>query len=73
MNPLTNFYNDETTREAVYEFILKTLDDHALDAVYQGKDVSGIKDAKEALTKSKSKMALEFGSKKPNKAQNRAV
>ncbi len=73
MNPLTHFYNDITTRDAVYDYIEKTLDEHALKQMYNGEDVSGIKDAKEALLKSKSKMGLEFGEKKPNKSQNRAV
>lgn len=70
---ISNFVKDETTREEVFEYILKHLDIHALTLVYKGEDTRAMKDAKEALLKAKSKMILEFGEKKNSTVKNRAV
>lgn len=70
---IANFVKDTTTKEEVFKYILKNLDEHALKLVYSGQDTKAIKDAKEALLKAKSKMELEFGDKPKSKVQNRAV
>lgn len=72
MNPLVQFTNDETTRESVFSYLLKALDEHALNAIYNGDDVSGIKNARTALLQAKAKMKKEFLPKE-TKSGNRAV
>lgn len=52
MNLLNQFSNDEHTREAVKSFLLAELDKHALELVYDGKDVKGIADAKKVIEQS---------------------
>lgn len=49
MDLLKQFHNDEHTREAVKEFFLSELDKYALESVYDGKDTTGIKDAKKVI------------------------
>lgn len=51
-NLLNQFTNDEHTREAVKAFFLAELDKLALEKVYEGKDTTGIKDAKETIERS---------------------
>ena len=64
---LRQFYNDEHTREAVKEFFLAQLDRLALDKVYEGKDTSGIKDAKETIERSFIELKELYGKdKKPD-------
>jgi len=72
MNQLVSFTNDINTREAVFDYILKSLDEHALNLMYRGQDTSGIKNAKEALLQSKAKMIKEF-TPKETKRVTRAV
>ena len=52
MDLLNQFFNDEHTREAVKAFFLAELDRLALERVYDGKDTTGIKDAKETIERS---------------------
>lgn len=53
---LNQFQNDNNTREAVKEFLLKQLDLYALDAVYNKEDTAGIADAKNAIIKAFSEL-----------------
>lgn len=49
MDILQAFYADQHTREAVKSFLLEQLDEIALDRIYKGENVSGIKDAKQTI------------------------
>lgn len=70
---IANFVKDTTTKEEVFEYIFKRLDEHALKLLYEGKEAKEVKLAREALLKAKSKMELEFGEKPTPKVHNRAV
>ena len=64
---LNQFYNDEYTREAVKSFLLKQLDEVALERVYDGEDTKGIADAKETIEKAFVEMKELYGKEqKPN-------
>lgn len=67
MNPLIPFTQDETTREAVFDYLMTKLDEHALSLVYRGIDARGVKDARDVIVKTKQSMIHEFLPKeKPN-------
>ena len=67
MELLNQFYNDEYTREAVKSFLLKQLDEVALERVYDGEDTKGIADAKETIEKAFIEMKELYGKEqKPN-------
>ena len=46
---LSDFYQDEATRETVKSFLLASLDKLALKKVYKKEDTSGVADAKVAI------------------------
>jgi hypothetical protein len=46
---LSEFYQDEGTREAVRQYFLNTLDRLALEKVYAKEDTQGIADARHAI------------------------
>jgi hypothetical protein len=49
MNPLKQFYDMPTIREAVKDFQIKCLKDLAVDKTFEGEDVKGIKEARELV------------------------
>jgi len=67
---LSRFYNDEHTREDVESYIFETLDELALEKVYDKEDTQGIADAKEAITNVFIKLGDKYGAKKEKEAVN---
>ena len=59
-------------RVEVYKFFKETLDEIALDRVYKGQDIGGIKDAKDVLIKAESKLQGMFSVKEKKPDQRRA-
>jgi hypothetical protein len=57
---LQKFNGDTHTKEALIEFMSDTIDREALSRMYEGKDVSHIKDAKELLIKCFQDLEEEF-------------
>lgn len=73
-NHLNQFYNDEAIRESVFEFLLETVDLYALEQIYKGNDVSGIKNAKEIIQKAKKELQNRYEKKViPNIQVNKPV
>lgn len=71
-NLLKQFYQQEHMRVEVYKFFKKVLDEIALDRVYKGQDVGGIKDAKEVLVKAEAKLQQQFAVKEKKTNERRA-
>lgn len=69
---LKRFYDDETMREEVYRFFKEALDEYALAAMYQGKDVQGVPMARSAIVHAEKKLQAEFASKPERKDKQRA-
>lgn len=46
---LGHFYEQENVREAVKQFMLDTLDEQALEALYKNGSVDGYKEAREVI------------------------
>lgn len=61
---LNQFYSEESVREAVREFFLVQLDKLALERVYDGKDTTGIKDAKKVIENSFIELSELYGKDK---------
>ena len=59
-------------RVEVYRFFKQTLDEIALDRVYKGEDIGGIKDAKEVMVKAETKLANMFTQKQVKPDTRRA-
>lgn len=51
MDILRIFQGDATTKEALIDFLYQSIDREALTRMYNGEDVSHIKDAKYLITK----------------------
>lgn len=61
MNILQNFYGNEAQREAVKAYMIETLAELAVERTFEGKDVGGIKDAKECVDKMFDKLEVTYG------------
>ena len=72
MDLLNQFQNDEHTREAVLEFLLKQMDTMVLEKVYLGEDVKGIADAREAIKRAFIELQELYGKDKIIKNINHA-
>ncbi len=70
---IQHFVSDKSTRDEVFAYIKAELDKHALSLMYDGKDVSGIKDAKDALDKAERAMINEFTPQIKTTKPDRAV
>ena len=69
---LNNFYNDSHTREAVKEFLLKNLNDLALERVYNKGNTEAIADAREVIENSFTELRELFEKKKDREVENPA-
>lgn len=61
MNPLLSFYNNIHEKEAVKEFFYKTLQEMAVERVFEKKDVAGIYEAKRLIDNSFDKLDTLYG------------
>jgi hypothetical protein len=59
--PLQTFYGNELEREAVHAFMVEQLREMAADMALEGKDVSGIKDANQLVTRCFDRLAEMYG------------
>jgi hypothetical protein len=69
---LKQFFQQEHMRVEVYRFFKQVLDEMALDRVYKGEDIGGIKDAKEVLVKAETELQKMFTVRQKQKDQRRA-
>lgn len=67
---LKNFYKDKHTREAVHAFLLDMLNQEAVERVLSRKEVSGLADAKEVITKAFSTLKDTYEPKPEKKVQS---
>jgi len=72
MELLKRFYEDEHTREAVEEFFNKELEKLALEKIFSGQEISGIKDAKKVIERSFVELKELYGKDKESKSTNQA-
>ena len=70
---LKQFFQQEHMRVEVYKFFKQTLDEIALERVYNGTETKGIADAKAVLVKAESKLQNMFTVSKQIKDPQRAV
>jgi len=57
MDPLESFYNDDVTKNALLQHLYSEIDQEALTRLYEGKDVSHIRDAKALIDRAFTKLA----------------
>jgi formylmethanofuran dehydrogenase subunit C len=69
---LKQFFQQEHVRIEVYKFMKQTLDEIALERIYNGQEVGGIKDAKEVLVRAETKLQNMFAVRKVHKDERRA-
>jgi formylmethanofuran dehydrogenase subunit C len=69
---LKQFFQQEHVRIEVYKFMKQTLDEIALERIYKGEEVGGIKDAKEVLVRAETKLQNMFAVRKVHKDERRA-
>lgn len=67
MNLLAQFNGDTHTKEALLDYIHEHINTTALLRMYEGSDVSHIKDAKALIDSSFDKLQEDFGIKVPPK------
>ncbi len=58
---LKSFYNNENQREAVKTFLIESLKELAVEMTFDGKDVTGIKEAHDAINKAFDSLAETYG------------
>ena len=66
------FYQQEHVRESVRVFLLGTVDEELLDAAYEGKDVSGYKEAREVIERTFINLRNLYAEEKTNNQSNKA-
>lgn len=72
VDPLKIFYDDETTRKAVRAFMLSVVDEQLLETAYNGKDVSGYKEAREVIDGTFNKLRNLYAQEKSSNQENKA-
>jgi hypothetical protein len=72
MDHLKIFYDQESVRNAVKEYLLSTLDSKVLDDTYAGRDVSGYKEARKTIQEFFSRLTEKYGTKEKHRNQNHA-
>ena len=70
MNPLALFYQNEAEREAVREFLIKNLEEMAVERVFDKQSVAGIYEARKVISRSFDKLDELFGKPKVQKQFN---
>jgi hypothetical protein len=74
MNPLLKaFFQDKPTQEAWANFIIETLNEDALQRIYNGEDTSAVKEAREIIEKSFKRLAELCTPKRERKPRERGV
>jgi hypothetical protein len=71
MSTLPAFFKDKEAQKDWADFIMEELNAETIKRVYAGKDVSGLKEAKDIISASFKKLNELFTEKKPRKATTR--
>ena len=61
MDILRKLYQDQSSMEAFKEFQIEVLNELALEAVFDGKDVKGFQEARKLIEKSFDKLSETYG------------
>jgi hypothetical protein len=61
MHILNQFHQNKVEREAVQAFMVQCLEKIAVERVFRGEDVSGIKDARELVDRTFDELQLLYG------------
>ena len=69
---LKQFFQQENMRIEVYKHFKSVMDRVALERVYKGEDIGGIKDAKEIMAKAETELYNLFTPKKKTQDSRRA-
>lgn len=69
---LKQFFDQEHMRVEVYRFFKAEMDKLALEKMYRGEDVSGIKEAREVLVRAEKELQTKFTRKPVKKDVRRA-
>lgn len=72
MKKLNEFFRDKDAQKEWADFIMGILNDETIKRVYAGKDVNGLKEAKDIIALSFKKLNELFTEKKPRKTATRA-
>lgn len=72
MDHLKIFYEQESVRDAVKDFMHDLLDTSALKAVYKGEDVSGYKEARATVDRLFARLEELYGQKDKPLSSNKA-
>lgn len=72
VDQLRSFYEQESVRVAVRQFIRDVLDEEALKAVYRGDDVRGFKEANAIFTRMFSRLEELYGHRDKPLTDNQA-
>lgn len=71
MNPiLKQFYDNESGREAVKQFMIEVLGEMAIEKAFEGIPTDGIQEARACVEKSFDKLAELYGKVKPSVIPN---
>ena len=72
MSTLPAFFKDKEAQKDWADFIMEELNAETIRRVYAGKDVQGLKEAKDIIAQSFKKLNELFTEKKPRKTATRA-
>lgn len=64
-NILRQFNGDVGTKDTFKEFMVAVIEDEAIKRIYEGKDVSHIKDAKELVERTFEELDIKYGLARP--------
>jgi len=70
MDTLIQFQGDDTTKLALLDFLYSYIDQEGLRRMYEGEDVSHIKDAKDLIDGAFTKLKQDYGVNQSNERTN---
>lgn len=68
-NILRQFNGDVGTKEAFKEFLITVIEDEVIKRVFEGKDVSHAKDAKELIDRAFEELDIKYGIRQETKKE----
>lgn len=68
-NILRQFNGDVGTKEAFKEFLITVIEDEVIKRVFEGKDVSHAKDAKELIDRAFEELDIKYGLRQETKKE----
>jgi len=70
MNPLHKFYIDKEVYNEVKKYLIEHLKEVTIERAFEGKDTTGIKEAKIAVDNAFNQLERQFGEKKTQTANS---